>query len=354
VLLILLLLALSEHRQPGDPVPVLFSLASWDPRRQDLYAWMADQLTRDHRGLRAPAPDDLEQSSNATLAHALLGSRLILPVLDGLDELPEALRYQALSAINRALPLKQPLVLSSRTAEYHDALSRSEGFGVTLNGAAGIRLLPLDAAQAAAYLQGDAGRPGTASAARWHRVIALLGTDAASAQALSTPLGLFLARTIYNPRPGENPTSTAHPDELLDLERFPTRAAVEAHLFAAFVPAAYRAPTRWKPERAERTLNFLASHLEHTRRGTPDLAWWQLHDALPKGLLALVAGCMAGLAAWVATVLGLRLAVGSPSGIGFLVVIGLFMGLALGLTVGGGLFRSDTFIKDRDPTTRIS
>ncbi|MEV4339079.1 hypothetical protein [Streptomyces sp. NPDC049590] len=42
MLLIRLLLAMLEHRPPGGPVPVLFPLASWDPARQDLYTWMAD------------------------------------------------------------------------------------------------------------------------------------------------------------------------------------------------------------------------------------------------------------------------------------------------------------------------
>ncbi|MER6030989.1 NACHT domain-containing protein [Streptomyces sp. NPDC001851] len=353
VLLILLLLALVEYRQPGDPVPVLFSLASWDPGRQDLYAWLADQLTRDHRALRALAPEDLARSSSDTLAHALLEGGIILPVLDGLDELPEALRPQALSAINRALPLRQSLVLSSRTAEYRDALSRSDGFGVALNGAAGIRLLPLDAAQATAYLQGDAGRAATAAAARWQRVIALLGTGAPSAQALSTPLGLFLARTIYNPRPGQHPADIAHPDELLDPTRFPTRAAVEAYLFAAFIPATYRPPTCWKPERAERTLKFLARHLEYTRHGTPDLAWWQLNNSLPRGTLALVAGSAAGLVAWAVSVLGLALIIGNPSGMwDFLLLFGLGLGLPVGLTTGFSIIRS--FAKDREPSARIS
>ncbi|GGN56034.1 hypothetical protein GCM10011579_016670 [Streptomyces albiflavescens] len=56
MLLIRLLLALLEHRPPGGPVPVLFPLASWDPARQDLYAWMADELAQDHPALRALIP----------------------------------------------------------------------------------------------------------------------------------------------------------------------------------------------------------------------------------------------------------------------------------------------------------
>ncbi|MBT2446184.1 NACHT domain-containing protein [Streptomyces sp. ISL-43] len=348
VLLVLLLLALIEDRQPGAPVPVLFSLASWDPGQQDLYAWMADQLTRDHRALRAPAHDDLERPSNSNLADALLRDRLILPVLDGLDELPEALRPQALAAINSALPLRQSLVLSSRTTEYCDALHRSDGFGVTLNGAAGIRLLPLDDAQVTACLQEDAGMPGAAATARWHQVVALLGTEAPAALALSTPLGLFLARTIYNPRPGERLADVAHPDELLDPQRFPTRVAIESHLFAAFIPAAYRPPTRWKAEQAERTLKFLASHLEYTRGGTPDLAWWQLHNALPSKLLARVWGCTAALMTGLAAGFTGAVAIGLETGIAAAVLVGPAFGVGVGIGI-----RSRAYTEDRPPTAGV-
>ncbi|MEU9467381.1 NACHT domain-containing protein [Streptomyces avermitilis] len=348
VLLILLLLALIEHREPGDPVPVLFSLASWDPGQQDLYAWMADQLTRDHRALRAPAHDDLERPGDRNLADALLEDRLILPVLDGLDELPEALRPQALGAINRALPLGQPLVLSSRTAEYRDALLRSDMSGVALNGAAGIRLLPLDATQAIAYLQEDAGRPGAAATARWNQVVALLGTEVPAALALSTPLGLFLARTIYNPRPGERLADVAHPDELLDPTRFPTRAAVETHMFAAFIPAAYRPPSRWKAERAERTLKFLAHHVEYTRGGTPDLAWWQLHNALPNQLLARAWGCAAALMTGLAAGLTGALTGGPETGITAAALVGLAFAVGVGLGIN-----SSAYTKDRAPTAGV-
>ncbi|MFE2645848.1 NACHT domain-containing protein [Streptomyces nigra] len=299
VLLIRLRQALLEHRPAGGPAPVLFSLASWNPARQDLYTWMADQLARDHPALRDPAPADPVQPRSGTRAHALLVHRLILPILDGLDELPEAVRLRALDAINQGLPHRQPLVLSSRTAEYRDTLNSSAGTTVRLNGAAGIRLLPLDAAQAIAYLQRDADGPDTAAAARWNRVAASLGTDLPAAQTLSTPLGLVLARTIYNPRPDESPAHLAHPDELLDQNRFPTRGDVDTHLFAAFVPAAYRPdtwhPSRWTARQARHTLTFLAHHLEHSLGGTADLAWWQLHKALPRHLPALVAGLVSGL-----------------------------------------------------------
>ncbi|MFJ9871193.1 NACHT domain-containing protein [Streptomyces sp. NPDC101165] len=122
MLLIRLILTLLEHRRPGGPVLALFPLASWDPARRDPYTWMADQLAQDHPALRALAPADPPQASPGTLARALLLQRLILPILDGLDELPEAVRALALRSINQVLPAGQPLLLSSRTAEYRSAL----------------------------------------------------------------------------------------------------------------------------------------------------------------------------------------------------------------------------------------
>ncbi|MCZ0987926.1 hypothetical protein BEK98_08780 [Streptomyces diastatochromogenes] len=357
VLLIRLLLALLEHRPPGGPVPVLFPLASWDPARQDLYSWMADQLTRDHPGLQTPVPADTPQPSPGTQACALLEQRLILPLLDRLDELPEAVRARALQAINQVLPARQPLVLSSRIAEYRRALTPPAGTTVLLNGAAGIRLLPLDPAKAAAYLERDAGGPGTGAAARWSRVTASLGTGIPASQALSTPLGLFLARTIYNPRPDEHLVDLAHPDELLDQARFPSRADIDTHLFAAFIPAAYRPhplhPTRWSPERAQRTLTFLARHLQHTLDGTPNLAWWQLPKALPKHGVAIAVGLTAGLIGGLAGGLGFGFPFGLTSGFTYGLSAGLTNGLLFGLPCAAGAALITSSAKDRNPSSGI-
>ncbi|WP_405533704.1 NACHT domain-containing protein (plasmid) [Streptomyces avidinii] len=332
MLLIRLLLALLGRRSPGGSVPVLFPLAAWDPVRQDLYAWMADELAQDHPALRALVPSNPPQAGTGTQAGALLSQGLILPILDGLDELPQAVRARALHAINLVLPAGQPLVLSSRTAEYRSALTPLAGTSVLLNGAAGIRLLPLDPGKAAAYLERDAGGPYAGAAARWRRVTASLSADAPISQALSTPLGLFLARTIYNPRPDEHFSDLSDPDELLDRARFPTRQDIETHLFAAFVPAAYRPhshhPTRWTTEQAQSTLTFLARHLQHNLDGTPNLAWWQLRKALPRygrGLTVLAVGLMCGLP--VGLMLGLRLEFATGAGFGLMMGL-LYTGMA--------------------------
>jgi hypothetical protein len=139
--------------------------------------------------------------------------------------------------------------------------------------------------------------------------VSVLGTGAPVARALDTPLMLFLARTAYNPRPGERAAALPDPAELCDLRRFPDDASVRAHLLDAFLPAAYRPhprhPCRWSPEQARRTLTWLALHLRHRLDGTPDIAWWQLHLALPARALRAATGAVLGLVAWLtATVLG--------------------------------------------------
>ncbi|WP_327722264.1 NACHT domain-containing protein [Streptomyces sp. NBC_00490] len=340
MLLIRFLLALLDHRQPGGPLPVLFPLASWDPAHQDLFPWMADQLARDHPALRTPAPASPPGHSPWTQARSLLEQRLILPVLDGLDELPDAVRSQALDAINRVLPAGQPLVLSSRTDEYRHALTPPAGTSILLNGAAGIRLLPLDAAKAAAYLERDAGGSGTAAAARWSRVTASLGTGSPAAQALSTPLGLFLARTIYNPRPDENLAGLGHPDELLDEACFPTREDIDTHLFAAFIASAYRPHPHGPPsplysaQQAEGTLTLLAGHLQHGLNGTPNLAWWHLRTALPRRRSAFAVGLTAGLAAWCAFEFSFGFGFGLANVLGFGPIYMAGGGDRVGLTIG--------------------
>ena len=281
VLLMRLPQELLAHRAEGDPVPVLFSLASWNPD-QPLKAWLADQLRRSYTGMPDPAPETATDIARDR-AEALLESRRILPMLDGFDELPPDLHHRALDAINRALAAGQPLVLAARAASYRAALHQP-GPTVRLNGAAAIQLLPLSTEESAAYLRRDAGGWHTPAGARWDTVTAQLGTESPVGQALSTPLGLFLARTIYNPRPHRTFTDAIpHPDELNDTRSFPDRAAVDQHLFQAFIPAVYAPdgphPPRWNATQAHRTFVTLAHFLEIQRNGTPDLAWWEIKQA---------------------------------------------------------------------------
>ncbi|MFF7477019.1 NACHT domain-containing protein [Streptomyces sp. NPDC008092] len=316
LLLVRLLLGLIECRVPGTPVPVLFTLSSWDPAKQDLKAWLVQQLSQDFDELAVPSTATFGCPSRA---EDLLTHRLILPLLDGFDELPARARGMALDQMNSVLPPGHPVVLASRATEYAQAAAPVAALPRKLGGSAGIELLPLDPEETATYLCRDAGGAGTPAAARWDRVLHSLGSGVAVAQALSTPLMVFLARTIYNPRTGEALDAVPCPSELLDNPDLDSRAAVEAHLFRAFVPAAYRphprTPSPWSAADAERALRWLARHTERVSAGTTNLAWWQLHRAIPSWLPPVLIGALAAVlefgVSWVSNQLVWHLASGS-------------------------------------------
>jgi hypothetical protein len=271
MLMVRLVLDLLKDRVSGGPVPVLISMASWNPQEQDLNAWLAELLAVEHSALAAPGP------GGATRATELLATGLILPILDGLDEIPAKVRGPAISKINDALRPGQRAVVTCRTQEYHQAVRPANGPEVTLRGAAAIQLNPLEAEAVVDYLVADAGGP--VARARWEPVVAALGTSAPVGQALATPLMVGLARTIYNPRAGELASTVAEPAELCEPS-VADQGAVESLLFDGFIPAAYRSGSRWTLQQTKKWLLFLAQHLEYTIR-TPDLEWWRLVQAVP-------------------------------------------------------------------------
>lgn len=231
MLMVRLVLDLLAHRTEGGPVPFLASVASWNPAVQDLRGWLGGQLLIDYPALASPPPG----SEEPTQAAALLASGLILPVLDGLDEMPEQTRGPAISRINDALQTGEQVVVTCRTRQYRDAVRPPGGLEVTLRAAAAVRLRPLHADAVRGYLCDDAAAPVTT--ARWDPVLAVLGTEAPAAQALTTPLMVGLARAIYNPRPGDKTGTLRDPVELCS-PALADRTAVESLLFDAFIPAA--------------------------------------------------------------------------------------------------------------------
>jgi NACHT domain len=333
MLMVRLVLDLLTRRDPGGPVPFLAPVASWDPSGQDLRGWLAARLVIDHPALSDPPPVDATESTQAA---ALLASGLILPVLDGLDEIPDQVRGPALSRINDGLRPGERLVVTCRTQQYRDVVRPPGGLEVTLRAAAAVQVRPLDADAVRDYLIDDAAGP--AARARWAPVRAVLGTAAPAAQALGTPLMVGLARTIYNPRPGELAGTLRDPAELCN-PAMPDRTAVESLLFDAFIPAAYRHDPggRWKAQDAEKWLVFLACHLER-RIGSPDLAWWQLRKAVPRTAVGLATGLGAGLTVGLGAALGAALGVRLAFEFGFRLAAraGLTFGLGAGLGAGVG------------------
>jgi hypothetical protein len=325
MLMVRLVLDLLARRAAGGPVPFLASIASWNPAEQDLRGWLGAQLLTDHSALASAPPSGRTES---TLAAALLESRLILPILDGLDEIPEEIRAPAISNINDALRPDEQLVVTCRTQQYRDTLRQVDSIKVTLRGGAAVELRPLDADAIRGYLLEDAGGPTAQD--RWKPVLDVLGTETPAGQALGRPLMVSLARAIYNPRPGELAGALRDPAELRAPE-LAGQEAVESLLFDAFVPAAYRNDRtgRWKAHDAERWLVFLARHLER-RIASPDLAWWQLRQALPRDAF--------GIVAWLEIIFVIALTIASlfhfKSGAAVWAPFGILFGIYLGFIAG--------------------
>lgn len=314
VLLLRLALDVLERRQHGDPVPIILPLTSWDPLAEDLFGWIERWLILYQPTLAAATRDKV----GATAARALLEAGLIMPVLDGLDEMQGLVGGAALTQINRAVRPGQRLVLAARTTDFRAAI-RSSTPPVYLAGAAAVELLPLDAGTVITYLEDSAESP--EATARWAEVFSKLadGVSTPVSSVLTPPLMASLARAIYNPTPGEQLSDVARdPAELLDARLFTTRASIEEHLFDAFIPAAYR-PYRslpqvrvrrrsagqtheadtggrqWTAPQVARWLRFVAQDLEYQRQGETDVEWWRLPGATPKPLASIVVGAIAFL-----------------------------------------------------------
>lgn len=282
-LVVLLTLSLLANPEPGEPVPVLLPLSSWDPRNEHLYTWLARKLTEEYPGLGNAA------AYGPHAAQRLVADERIMPVLDGLDEAPPELQAAAIDAIDLATAGGRPFVVTCRRTEYEDAVLRE---GVILASATVVDMQPVDIEDAARFLTSRQ-HPGSS---RWQSVIAHLRDQPRGplAQVMSTPLMVDLARTAYG-----GPTSD--PAELLDAARFPDRTSIGEHLLDAVLPAAYphrpprltpaggirpAAPPRYEPGQSTRWLTFLAQHLQRAR--TRDLAWWELADAIPQPTRALI------------------------------------------------------------------
>ena len=312
MLLIHLAQQLLNRRGSGDPVPMIVSLAQWDPEEDDLYEWLLTRISIDRTNLRLPF---VLKGQKTTRGDALLRENRILLILDGLDEIPEESRNTAIENINDMLGESRKVVLACRKEEYGKATRPKFGDHVSLLGAAGVTLQDLTPQEVAHYLARGAGSP--TAAARWDPVVAVLGTDSVLGKTLTTPLTVTLAHSVYNSGPRTQPG----PAELLDEHNFPTGDSIKEHLFAVFIAKAYRpskkhGETQPPPvEHALRWLTFLARN--------PGLSWWELPTATKLPLVELVIGAVCGIAAGVAAISATRAGVGVGFGLGVGIAAGL-------------------------------
>ncbi|WP_367132272.1 MULTISPECIES: NACHT domain-containing protein [Streptomyces] len=269
-----------EHAPELVPVPV--SASGWNPDTE-FAAWMAGELGRSYPHVRALAAD---------VPALLVGRGHVLPVLDGLDELPDAACSRVLQALDTRFGTRIPLILTCRTEEFEQALPPGDG---VLTTAAVLAPEPLTPAVAAAHLRRNLP---TDPAPAWRELLDGLEAPgprpepiAVIAEAVTTPLDLGLLHTTYV-------LSRTAPDELLRPGRFADAAALRGHLLDRLIPTLLeRSPPspddhgglrpryRYRPETVRRGLEFLAYCLAQTP-GSRDIRWWGLAAAaLPRRLL---------------------------------------------------------------------
>jgi hypothetical protein len=290
VLAVRFALDLLNGRATGDPVPVVFRASTWQPDQQGLRQWLATQLVAGYPALATDGP------SGDILARELVATGRVLPIVDGLDEMTAPTRPAAVWRLNTELDAGSPLLLTCRSSVYTEVVQGSD----VLTSAAVVELQPLSFEEAAGFLvrtarpvRGPAGTRATV----WDPVFDHVRrhpdtpTSRRLQEVLSLPLMVAMARAVYG-------DTAADPSAMLRNPRFTAPLVLERHLLNAFVPSSFRTSTRWDGDDAVHWLRFLARHLE--RRGTRDLAWWELPEVLPTPLRLL--GPLLGLGLLVETV----------------------------------------------------
>jgi hypothetical protein len=186
---ILLLLGLCRDQRMAQ-VPVLVPAASWNPEREHLGRWLARRIAAGH------------YAGDVEVPLQLLACNMIMPILDGLDEIPERLRPAALLGIERARGRSRPLVLTARIGEYAQPVADT---GIVLPRTAAIELAPVTPGDAADYLIRSARRPEPSA-------ITLFDVTARTVDPRIhwLPVEVSTGRTWVAGRPGRTEPAAAH------------------------------------------------------------------------------------------------------------------------------------------------
>ncbi|MFP8959539.1 hypothetical protein ACLIYP_03040 [Streptomyces nanhaiensis] len=237
VLAVALILGLTRDRAPGEPVPVRLSASSWPGG--SVRDWLVRHLTE---AFRLPRRE----------ARSVVDANLVLPVVDGLDEMDAAARPGYDSRAARLLRAvedhpwrgeKAPVVLTCRRP-HHEALVAAEA---QLQGATRIEIARVAAGDVRSYLRARVGYSAR-NLARWEPLLDALDASsppAVPADALDTPWLLTLAAVVYEER---DPSSGAFLRDPEDLVRLAGSGELHGYLLDRFVKAAVNAP----PEREGR------------------------------------------------------------------------------------------------------
>ena len=290
----------SQAKKDSDAeIPVLVNLSSW--RKGSISDWLVKEVNSKY-GVKQE------------LAQRLMEERLLLPLLDGLDELPGQLQEPCVEAINRWLDSDQradKLVLCSRLKEFETYKTQPN-----INGA--ICLQPLTPGQIEDYFR----RVGQLD------TLEMVRQDPQMAELVQTPLWLGVLtlahREINTERWQRLATSEARIAALLDAyiaARLQEKQAGKSRF--------YRPKQIPKPQQTRRWLVWLARHMDQDEflieRMQPNL----LRTRRERFILSLDFGLIWGLIFSLVVSLALDLTWGLIFGL----VVSLIWGLIFGLIV---------------------
>lgn len=335
ILLVRLALDVLESDAFGEHVPVILPLSSWDIDHESMRQWLSRRLAIDYPRLAATARWErvsrgknfvqLRRWKRVPYAEEVFDSGRLFLIIDGVDEVNNRRRRNALEKIEREMPTGHPLVLAVRSKTKE---TDRDDVSIELFGAAGIEIQSLSASTAESYLSSGT-MPRTRSD-QWKSVFRKLGEPNPVGRVLRTPLMVHMARTIYGT------DGAPRPDEMCDIKKFPSPEALRSHLIRGYVPAAYRARShddskrQWSPEEALTYLSSIARHLKDQKDGSVDFEWWSLPRSVPRYFVGGLVGFALGLVVFVGTVLYRDLGLGVGTGIAVAMTVGLLVDRARG------------------------
>ena len=287
-------------------IPVVFHLSSWAEQRLAFADWLMDEL---HKRYDVPR----------TLAKTWVDAGLILPLLDGLDEVAADHRDACVETMNAFLSEHGllPMVVCSRVADY-------EALAVRLRLPSAVMIQLLSRQQVQSYVD-QAG----AALAGLHT---MLQADETLWELLNTPLMMSIVALANQGRSADEMRSSG------TLEKHHTS------LFAAYTDAMFHRRAKATPytrEQTERWLTWLAKAMKAHNQSVFYLEWMQpdwVSGQKQQRLVTFLMSVMSGLAFGLAFGLFGGLRDGLVGGLHDGLVFGLLGGLSVGIRsplVGG-------------------
>jgi hypothetical protein len=265
-----------DRRDGPDLVPVIVSLADWDPRADSLERWISLRLLAQFPELKQ------RELYGRDAALSLVKHGQVFPILDGLDEIRVEFTHMAVEQV-RNLPPTAPVIVACRSDTF-EQLTSDGRLAPRMNT---VELEPLAGADVVAFLEAAVEDKPSTERPRWQRLIARVRSEPGDALtiALDTPLIAWLLWAAYV-RAGRDPSP------LLDRQRMPSAAAIEQHLLRDFLPVTLGGRSPKDAARAERWLGFMARRA--ARREVRGITWWATPQMVPRGLrraATVVAAC---------------------------------------------------------------